>query len=146
MPDFLSSLHEGMDSARRAEENKKEIDNVFDELNQQLASATDGNVKIIRTTFRILKDDNVWGLVTMALPGNYTSYSGLGVAHTQLGLSPIEVCKWSSDKNGYPCIIEIDKRKLYCEDKESLEYNIAELLKDSSVGNAIIKMMNQVVS
>ncbi|WP_336716704.1 hypothetical protein [Pantoea ananatis] len=144
MTDFLRSLNEGMESAKRAEENRREIDSVFDELNKQVASVTNGKVKIARATFRSLKEDNIWGLgIALNIPSNYVTYSGLGVFHTAIKGDPIEISKWNSDKNGYPCVIEIDKKKLYCEDKESLEYNIAELLKEPFVGEAIIKMMRR---
>ncbi|MEC4599256.1 hypothetical protein [Burkholderia vietnamiensis] len=138
MADFIKSLHVGLGAAKTAEENRAEIDAVFQELNRQLAEATEGKVQIRRAEFRK-------GL-TFTADFRPVMYWALIVESPYEGVKPTEIASWNMERSGYPCEIEIDSSsKWYCEDRNGLEAALGLLLQDPMVGETIQKYIRQPV-
>ncbi|WP_025598188.1 hypothetical protein [Burkholderia sp. WSM2230] len=132
MVDFIKSLHVGLDAAKTAEQNRAEIDAIFEELNRQLSQATDGKVRLKRAEFN-------QGLQFTATFQRVT-YWALAVFSTIEGIQPTEIAKWHMDRSGYPCTIDTESSsKWHCQDKEGLERALGLLLQDPLVGEIIQK-------
>lgn len=147
MADFMGSINDGLNAAKKSEANKNEITAVFDELNIQLGMATGGTVKLIRSSF--IKEVGYASVVAKMIGDTIPihqreTYLALAISHVnkEYNFNDVEVAKWSIDKNGYPCVITIRSAELYCEDKEALEKALSELMRDPDVGTAVLNCMN----
>lgn len=132
MVDFAKNLEIGLNAAKAAQDNRNEIDAVFEELNKQLLSATKGKVRIERQKFH-----EPWSFKKNFQP---ITYSALVVCSTISSIKPKEIAKWDMARSGYPCEIELPGNgKWYCDNKEGLETALGRLLQDPLVGETIQK-------
>lgn len=129
MVDFVKSLKTGLDAAKVAEDNREEIDAVFYELNRQLSEATKDKVQIKRGEFSE-------GL-TFTKDFRRIRYWALAVYSNFEGVAPTEIAKWSMERSGYPCSIEMGPSRWHCEDRAGLENALGFLLQDPVVGETI---------
>lgn len=137
MIDFTASLQIGLSAAEKAEENRTEISSVFQELNNQLGAHTQGKIQIHRAEFYASSNP-----FRITLFEKRPTYWALAAQNPLLDdQTSIELAKWKQDPAGYPCEISLTSQSFYCEDKESLESALSELLKDSSVGEVLHKLM-----
>ncbi|WP_250501605.1 hypothetical protein [Caballeronia sp. AZ7_KS35] len=141
MANFLESFNKGIAAARDAERNKAEIQEVFDDLNQQLAVATAGKVAIRRRQFNaaidilgqknallsLLRPEKYWGLAAIFLPSGTVEAT--------------ELAKWEEENSGYPCTVTIGSQRYVCEDRAALEGVLETVLADPSVGEVLHALM-----
>ncbi|ELY1862432.1 hypothetical protein QZR43_09800 [Serratia marcescens] len=149
MADFMGSINDGLNAAKKAEANKQEITEVFDELNAQLGMATGGTVKVKRRSFYKEVPTTYASVAARMIADSIINspretYDALAISHVnkEYGFDDVEIAKWNLDKNGYPCVITLRSSELYCEDKEALEKALSELMRDPEVGTAVLKCMN----
>lgn len=140
MVDFIDSFSKGIVAAKKAEENKDEIDSVFAALNKQLAEASSGKVvvKIIFKSNPFLDFISVAGSVPKASYWAITASNPLADDN-----QPLEIAKWKSDPNGYPCQVITDSEEIFCEDKSALEIALQKLLSSPIVGKKLYAIMNR---
>lgn len=140
MINFAKSYQAGLDAARIAEKNKREIDSVFNEMNRQLSEATNGKIKVyIKTLYG--KPD---GLTTLQARYGYEpkAYTGIVAENPDVADSARELARWSQDRNGYPCTITLGSNSRSCGDKLALEKALAEMLSDPIVGKALSELVS----
>jgi hypothetical protein len=144
MVDFIDSFNKGIDAAKKAEENKDEIDSVIAAMNLQLSSASAGRVKIDI----VLKSNPVADFFAAATKnvakGNYWVIAASNPLID--GYVPKELARWRFDPNGYPCQIITDDEDIYCEDKAALERALKYLLSTPDVGKKLLSVMNQKIN
>ncbi len=146
MINFVDSLNKGLELAQQADENNKEIDAVFAELNRQLNEVYAGKV-IIKLKF------TTEGIKKIAT--SFADFIGEGNISNQLSKNakiiaenPIvqvsleQLANWNQSATGYPCSIAFSGQKHICEDKESLELAIADLLADPFIAKTLLKVIN----
>jgi hypothetical protein len=135
MIDFVESFKIGIDNAEQANENSKEIADVFDKLNSQLGNATHKKLNIKRQE--------------LPMPGNLFSslnsppltYFAIVAENPKSAISQTrELAKWHEARTGYPCKITFGNNELHCEDKTALEYGLSELLRDPVIGGILHKL------
>jgi hypothetical protein len=143
MIDFIAAYEKGLNAAEIADKNQREIDSVFDELNKQLAAATDGKIKIVRSDknpfSKTMKDLNKI-LFIDDIHKEFPSRDQRLFAFNTLNKAVEVLAFWSQDRNGYPCKISYGNKEHYCEDKGALEEALASLLQDPIVGAALYKL------
>jgi hypothetical protein len=145
MVDFKESFVQGMQAARTADENKKEIQTVFDELNRQLCKQTEGKLCIERKDF--FMKGVLQNVVDAFNSKPIKKYSAIAAYNPKIPDSDcLELARWKADRNGYPCQIDLDGEQMYCEDKIALESTLNELLRDPVIGNKLHKVMSTEVS
>jgi hypothetical protein len=132
MVNFIEAYKSGLNSAELAEKNKKEVDSVFSDLNQQLKEVTDGRIVILQRQF--LQRGNLPSFIDM-VTGNY--YSEKEDKNPFVPGSDKELARWSQDRSGYPCKIILGSETMYCQDKKGLENGLATLLRDPVVGETL---------
>jgi len=141
MIDFVTSLNKGFELAQQADENNKEIDAVFTELNRQLNEVYTGKAVIkrcpaetaIKYSFDRYPDHSVnINERTVIVATNPTVKMDAGKS----------IANWSQAVTGYPCSIAFAGQKHICADKESLELAIADLLADPFVAKTLLKVIN----
>lgn len=138
MIDFKKSFDLGLDSARLAESNRAEISAVFDELNRQIDTASEGKIIVQRERFEDPAENPF--LVVLGNRPKYWAISARHKIHTNA--KPFELAKWHQESRGYPCKITLEDTNFFCENKEALELALAELLQNPSVGTAFFRLLN----
>ncbi len=132
MADFTAALQEGLKAAEASDRARKEIDRVFEELNTQLAKATDNAVLIERVEWPVPGFESSWRLVA---------------TNPSIDESPaLKLAGWNQDRAGYPCSLSWAGEQQFCEDKGALQQQLADLLKDPLVGESIHTLMHLPVS
>jgi hypothetical protein len=137
MIDFKESFNTGIQSAKKGEESRREIQGVFDDLNDQLTELTNGKVKISRVQF--YQPHNPLKMSFLEPRKSYWAIAAENPKSEQG--STEELAKWSMDRAGYPCEITLGNDYLSCEDKESLENGLSEVLQDPLVGEILSKLL-----
>ena len=142
MVNFVEAYKDGLNSAELAEKRKNEINSVFNDLNQQLADATNGKVFILRMDFReeIKNKSDPRFFANLIMEPKY--YSAIAAENKAVKNSARELARWAEDRAGYPCKITLDSATMYCEDKKGLENGLEKLLRDPVVGETLRKLQN----
>ncbi|MCI5164607.1 MAG: hypothetical protein D3903_00615 [Candidatus Electrothrix sp. GM3_4] len=142
MTDFKESFRQGMQAAKTVDEDKKEIQTVFDELNRQLYEQSEGELCIERKDF--FMKGVLQNVVDVLNAKRIKKYSAIAASNPKIPeADAIELARWKTDRNGYPCQIDLDGEQMYCEDKIALENTLNELLRDPEVGAKLYKVMTQ---
>jgi hypothetical protein len=142
MPDYAKSLEEGFEAARKAEVAKKEIDEVFKELNTQVIKVTEGKVYIERKEFKEEEKDYETAAISIlkyAYPRRVIIKYWVIIAFNPI-VNPenvLHLARWEMDRGGYPCKVIWSKQDHICEDMEALANCLADLLKDPVVGEKL---------
>ncbi len=136
MANFSKSFRKGLSSAKDAEANRKEIESVFQVMNDELCKETDGKVRI-----EVQEFDAPLRVLDLDFLKPRETYSAIAAYNPKVKESPLkELAKWSQDRAGYPCKIELGNMQTSCEDKLALEKQLAYLLEDPLVGEALYKL------
>ena len=136
MADFSKSFRKGLNAAKDAEENRKEIESVFRELNSALFQETGGKVRI-----EVREFDVPYRALDLDFLKPSKTYLAIAAHNPKVKQGPVkELAKWSQDRAGYPCRIELGNMRSSCEDKAALEAQIARLLEDPLVGKALYEL------
>ena len=149
MIDYAKALKRGLDAAHRAAAARKEIDQIFKDLDDQVKRATENKVSI-RCRGRAPGDANV------ACVGNLYLREGphhdlvdylqrsLSIAiynPTVSGKKEALLALCDIDNAGYPCQLTWSDKVNICEDGEALRSCLADLLSDPLVGQKIHNLM-----
>lgn len=147
MVDFSEAYKEGLEAAKKAEVAKKEIDEVFADLNRALEKESKGNISIERKRYvkkgtrKATGLEYIMGKMFVETKVPYTAIVASNPRYP--GIKPKELAEWSQDRAGYPCKISWGNNDHVCEDQEALENALAELLRDPIVGERMIELMKQ---
>jgi hypothetical protein len=141
MVDFITSFNKGIDAAKTAEKNKKEIDSVFNSLNKQLKLESE-NTLFLKTETRYI--NNTFIDINLITTGkSRPTYSAIFASNPQIpDFEDKMLAIWKINRNGYPCVIHIGDNQLVCEDRPALESGLQELLSDPVVGDTLFKIIN----
>jgi hypothetical protein len=137
MVDFIKAFEEGKEAAIKAENARREIDEVFDDLNAQLNRSTRG--KIIITREQLHENDGPFGSFIYP-PRLYQAI--LAVNRNIKNSSKRELARWEISRVGYPVKISWATIDRYCEDRISLEECLADLIKDPIVAEQLLILIN----
>jgi hypothetical protein len=140
MVNFIDSFSKGIIAAKKSEQNKDEIDSVFEILNRQISEASSGKIEIKI----IFKSNPFLDFLAVASDVSKVSYWAITASNPLAeDFRPTEIAKWKADQNGYPCQIITDAEEIYCEDKGALENALQTLLASPVVGEKLYTVMNQ---
>lgn len=147
MVNFIEAYQVGLNAANSAEKNEQEIDAVFEEMNRQLFSATEGKISVLRQTIHENESSIFYrNLIarhgrSVTLP-HYKPYRAIVARNLLVNNNTKELAKWHQKPEGYPCEITFGSKTMICEDKEALENALAEMLRDPIVGETLFKLTN----
>jgi hypothetical protein len=140
MPDYSKALQDGFDRARKADAARKEIDAVFEDLKNQILTATDNKVSIERRRMTIPTPE----ISTVSAPGFFSlpappvRYWAIVAFNPNLPKEKLfELAGWEMDKAGYPCKVTWSKQEHICEDKNALTACLFELLSDPTIAEML---------
>ena len=146
MSDFKSAFNKGIQAAEAADAANKEIDLVFQDLNKQLAEATVGKLTIRRQLLERPRERSLEQYLPPSGPFEAwlppDTYWALVAVNPKIESSYDELCEWDSDSAGYPCTLTWGFEKHYCENKQSLEDTLSELLRDPIISRKMLTLMN----
>jgi len=137
MTDFRVAFKAGQDAAIQADLSRKEIDDVFSVVKEQLAEVTDGKVDIRRLQFTKQRYSN--------RPNVFAPREKFWAIAVR---NPIaednesrQIALWEQGRTGYPCKISWGGVDRTCHDRESLEGCLASLLEDAVVAEKLRGVM-----
>ena len=117
MADYIQALKKGLQAAEAADRARKEIDSVFEDLNQQLHDGMEGKIAIKRKELEVEKLRMPWEFGTidykliMGLGDPKATYWAIVAYNPKITRSPVrELARWRQDRGGYPCKIMLGKR------------------------------------
>lgn len=138
-------LKSAVDAAKEANNNKKEIDDVIDALNESIKQFSNNkvglkiaersksnNMLFIINAASVLFNENIKGI---------NKYKAICLFSIDDPKYLIELAEWKLGEFGYPCRISYEGKDIYCNDKGALEQALAELMKSVKVGEALLTMM-----
>jgi len=141
MANYVSSFREGIKAAEIANENKDEIQSVFEDLNNQLSSETERKLQIkIESHYENKLFESITEIVRNKEKNTYETISAFNPLANSV--SSQKLARWKMSRHGYPCRIYFDNTELISEDKESLESNLQILLSDPLVGKKLFHLIN----
>lgn len=150
MADYLISLRHGLEAADRTAKEKKEISDIFKELNQQLNTGTQGRLAIGIHEFRGSgeKKSTASAALGSAVLGflDLATHTGLGLSHKLERLPVAKLAVWRQETAGYPCDVIFGSAKYSCGDRAALERALKILLADPSVGAKVHEYMSHPLS
>jgi hypothetical protein len=139
--EFKAAFQDGLKSAQDAETARREIGEVFMELNKEISEASNGTLTIKRMLLPITPEH-----VTLAIAlvlKNSPPESVIAASNPKAISSEWKkLCGWSSDRAGYPCKLIYASSERYCENKQALKKCLADLLRDPVVGETLFQLMN----
>ncbi|MGO2154589.1 MAG: hypothetical protein ACTH5V_02350 [Serratia proteamaculans] len=146
MKDFKNSVLAGITAAKKAADNRNEINSVIEELNSQIKEVSDDKASFGITSYYRQTNNNAL-VAFISIAERMTSqkseqYNALCVFDNE-GKNGIEIAEWSQDDYGYPCTIKYNGQKFFCSNKTELEESLAKLLKEVKAGNAILKQISK---
>ena len=147
MTDIKKSLLAGLQSAKEAHNNIREINLIIKETSNEVEAVSNGKALFGIGDFVEVSENTgplAASLAMMAAAYGQEKrrrYKGLAIFNSE-GKAGTEIAEWTQHENGYPCSIKYNDFTLYCNDKEELENAIAELLKETKTGKAILSKMN----
>ncbi|WP_124540273.1 hypothetical protein [Piscinibacter terrae] len=147
MPDFAKSFMNGVEAAKAVERARIEIQDIFSEMNKQLAVATSGVADIsIKNLEEVIEPKDILGMTRLVasafLPKETRRYKAIVVGHrTSTEFRGREVARWRQHPNGYPCWLITDGQEVACEDKASLEHELDLLAGSARMGEAVLAVI-----
>jgi len=147
MVDFITSFKKGLDAAIIASDNRKEIDLVFKELDEQIKTATNGKVNIYIKTSLGTVLSNMAKSISIGMGQGTQDYRPtpdkiVAKNPTIQNLNEKVLADIKISSSGYPCTITIAGYQHICEDKESLEQTLILLLEDPMIGAVLNDLVN----
>jgi len=137
MADYVEAFKQGLGAAVKADRARKEIDEVFVDLDSQLHETTGKKIRIDRKEFEVRQTIQE----TLSFPffsKPKETYWEIVAFNPSVSESPVKhLARWSMDRAGYPCKIVWEGEDHTCEDREALENSLAELLRDPLVGEKL---------
>lgn len=140
MADFISAFERGIKAAEAAEIARREIDEVFLELNKQMLSRTGGKISIGRRDSLLSNVMSAFNAIKSrtdvpSVPQNIDAWNP-GVTSATSTLA-----SWVQDRAGYPCTITWGKEDHTCLDRAGLESALESLLSDPVIGAKLRALM-----
>lgn len=141
MTDFRVAFQAGQEAARAAELARKEIDDVFKVICEQLADVTEGKIEISRQEYEKTQQSSVFPF-SASLFAPKKKYWAISARNPKANNDKLrEIALWEQGSSGYPCKISWDGMDRTCHDRESLESCLASLLSDPVVGEKLRGVM-----
>lgn len=141
---FMNSIHEAIEKADTAEENMKEISEVFSSLSQSFINISNNriDIKIIKKNRALPKNGLLATAVAAQMFLNQTEpYNALILENINNTLTA-ELAEVIYSEDGYPIRLKIkDNTKTYY-DKESLIEGLNEVIKSTEVGKAYKRLLD----
>jgi len=141
MPKYMDSLEKGIKAADLAEKSRKEIESVITDLNRQLHDGTDGVLEIVIDEYEKPKA-NPFEIEIWKPKETYYALTAKNKKFKTCKTKKLAI--WETAWAGYPCTMTYSSKTIRCEDKESLEIALAEMLQDSMIAERISYIINYV--
>lgn len=139
MTDFIDAFNGGLKAAEAAGRARREIDDVFSNLDKQIRKGSDGKLSIEKSEFEIQS----WRSVITIPPRPKKTYWAITAINPTIKEShESELARWQMDRCGYPCKLSWSQHEFICVDRAALESCLADLLKDPIIGGYLYALMN----
>ncbi|EJD6613960.1 hypothetical protein AB7W18_07780 [Providencia rettgeri] len=143
---YKEILENAVINAKKAHDDKLEIENVIQSLNFSIQDFTDGKMELrisTRTKRKPAPINLLHVTASYLLNEQPEEYQALCfyIVETQ---KSFELAEWIVSENGYPCRISYSNKKdVYCGNKQELEQALADLMNSAKAGDILFKMMRK---
>ena len=149
MENFIEAFNEGQEAAKQAKIARSEISEVIISLSQQLLEATGGKISVSldisplkRMSKSIYPFKAIDGLSGREEEGPFILYANYNFNDHDAHDS-VKLAIWEEDSAGYPVTITWGKTQRICNDRESLEKCLMDLLKDPIAAEQISRLIKK---
>ncbi|WP_447888881.1 hypothetical protein [Serratia fonticola] len=133
MFNFKSSIKIGKESAASVLENMKAVDNVFDELNKELAEDSNNKLSVIRKVpFDFSFPDK-----------NALTVDKKGSLDINVDGQLKTIGRWEQDKNGFPFTLVFSGERTDCWDVESLVAALSDVISSGQFWLSVEELKNK---
>lgn len=139
MPNYGKAFLKGIEAAKKAEEKRIEIESILEEFSNEIKSVTDEAIEIKKREFYV-EPSNPFSVSLLSPRETYTVLVAKNIKVTDDKYQKLAI--WKESRDGYPCIIEYNGKKIIAEDKVALEASLEEMLEDSLVGERLFKAVS----
>lgn len=145
MTDFKAAFNQGIEAAEKTMEAKRQIEEVFANLNKDLSDVTDGKLAIFVRQYK-KKIFSIFVNTDTKLDSDTENDNSFGFAIAARNLlldgGPNKLlAEWSEDRRGFPCKVSWGSIDYICEDKSSLELSLQHLLRDPIIADILLSLM-----
>jgi hypothetical protein len=137
---FENSFKKGLEAAEAASQVNLEIDSVFEELNNQIHSASEGRIKFELRR----KRDNISALSSLVANGfdSPIKVKTYIVAINDAAKKEEELAQFERASTGYPCHLDYEDQKIFCNDRSALEKHLSIMLSSVNTGKKMARLLN----
>lgn len=138
---FENSFKKGLEAAAAASKVNLEIDSVFEDLNDQIRSASGGKIGIELQR----KKDSMAVLTSFMTKGfqEATKTKTYIVAVNEAaGAKEEDLANFERASTGYPCHLSYEDQEIYCNDKVALEKHLSTMLSNVNIGKKLARLLN----
>jgi hypothetical protein len=139
MADYTRALRQGFEAAKKADLARKEIKEVLGTFKEEVLEASKGKLLIELKMFKEpLSFTEQLKRGSVLDPMERATYLALAAQNPTVEKpSYKELARWKQSNDGYPCSLTLQGRERQFEDRTALEQGLADLLKDSKVGETL---------
>ena len=134
MADFREAFLQGLAAYEEAEQARKEIFGLLDEFAEQVHQASNGRVRIERTSVKAREK------LPLASDYHNREYEAI-VALGSSGDEREELCEYSLAERGYPVTLRYAKEDVRCHDGQALERGLQKLLAHPQTGGKLRRLL-----
>lgn len=138
--DFRKAFMEGINSAEYTAKKNAEIKKVIEEMNRQIQQATHRKISLSIESHQ--SDLSTLASMFSFKGGEPEVTPSYIVATNNLTGEKEELARWEIAPTAYPCTIAYSNLTEYCNDRESLELKLSELLSHPSTGSKMFNLMH----
>jgi hypothetical protein len=138
MVDYKKAFQAGLEAAKTARDTKREIQQLIDQFDAAVRESSDGRIGIRREEIPA-PSAHVFGPIVQVRPTDLwlVAFNPTSEPETRENLAKCEM-----SERGYPVELRWRTRVCECNDRESLEAALRELLEDSVTGEKLLNLMS----
>lgn len=141
MTNFIDAFKDGLNAAEVADLARRDIDDVFSNLDKQIRKGSNGKLSIEKSEYEVPSIS--WTKIFPIPPKPKETYWAIVAKNPTIEQSyETELARWQMDRRGYPCKLIWTQQEQVCEDRTALENCLAELLRDPIIGERLYALMN----
>jgi len=142
MSEFLDAFSGGIRLAKIAADARREIDEVFKRLSEDVLQASGGAIEIERVS----KNSTLNAIYRVAMQlGGVESTNAESIAARRVTSKGgwTHLAEWIPSEDGYPCVVAFAGSRNTCMDAQALSSVLADMLSYAGTGRKLLELMSR---
>jgi hypothetical protein len=141
--DFLQAINVGLEKSKKSLEARKQVDEVFNKVNDDLKHFTEGELTLERSVSLLAKAVMVHGALTGVESADFEHDKLVLRLKSSAGNFTEDVAGWKQRTAGFPCVLKFDGQELSCGNPAYLSEGLVELFGSIRFGDALMRLMKK---